>query len=651
MKIIKLKKLDISNFKGISKLEIEFAESTSILGANALGKTSIFDAFTWLLFDKNSKGDSKFELKPLDSNNNYIRGLNPCVTGVLEIDGINIKLSKEYKEKWTSRRGESEKTFDGNTTKYEIDDIPVKKSDYQNKIKEIADEDMFKLLTNPFQFPSLNWKEQRNVIMQVVGGDINVEDVIALDDSFKIIKAELLREDVSKLIESKKGTIKKLKDSKKEIPSRIQELMELVEDIDINKLEADKVAKENIIKDIDEQLSNISKRNAVFVEEEKERISKQFENIAYLEKLESEERKAFDEALRAKNVELQKLEENFNKNKRNEVELNEYINDLSKKFEKIQIEVNDLRKQYNEIQNESFDENKIEKECPLCKREFDFEYLFAKKTELESNFKKYKEEKIKEVTEKGTNKSAELKQLQSSIESHKSELQKISKEQKIGKDTIETITKHISEMTFIPSEIFEREKERIEAENNKITAIKLDDKIDNTELLAKKEAAQNELKQIYNSIGRFNSNKKALERIEELKENEKQIGIDIAREEKILMLYEKFITKRVELLEKSINKNFDYVSFKLFATQVNGAINETCEATINGVPFSNANTAAQINAGIDIINTLSDYYQLSVPIFIDNSECVNKITDTKGQLIKLVVTKDKNLKVLAGENE
>ena len=134
MKEIRLKQLSISNFKGISKLDIQFKDITTLSGMNATGKSSVFDAFTWLLFDKNSKGDSKFELKPLDKNNEYIRGLNPHVTGILEVDGIETKLSKEYKEKWTSRRGESEKVFDGNTTKYEIDDVPVKKSDY-NKNK------------------------------------------------------------------------------------------------------------------------------------------------------------------------------------------------------------------------------------------------------------------------------------------------------------------------------------------------------------------------------------------------------------------------------------------------------------------------------------------------------------------------------------
>ena len=61
--------------------------------------------------------------------------------------------------------------------------------------------------------------------------------------------------------------------------------------------------------------------------------------------------------------------------------------------------------------------------------------------------------------------------------------------------------------------------------------------------------------------------------------------------------------------------------------------------------IKNLYTAGQINAGIDIINTLSEYFELVAPIFIDNSECVNKIADAKGQLIKLVVTEDKEIKI------
>lgn len=131
MKTIRLKQLVIQDFKGIKELNIDFSKTTNIYGENALGKTTIFDAFTWLLFDKDSKNRSTFDIKPLNSNNQVIRGLNPTVTGVLNIDGTELKLTKIYQEKWVKKTGEAEKTFNGNSSTYEINEVPVKKKRIQ----------------------------------------------------------------------------------------------------------------------------------------------------------------------------------------------------------------------------------------------------------------------------------------------------------------------------------------------------------------------------------------------------------------------------------------------------------------------------------------------------------------------------------------
>ncbi|MZK72441.1 hypothetical protein GT707_28075 [Clostridium beijerinckii] len=112
---------------------------------------------------------------------------------------------------------------------------------------------------------------------------------------------------------------------------------------------------------------------------------------------------------------------------------------------------------------------------------------------------------------------------------------------------------------------------------------------------------------------------------------------------------EEFIRTKVELLEERINSKFKTVRFKLFKQQINGGIDECCETLINGVPYSNANTASQINSGIEIINTLSEHYKFQVPIFIDNRESVNEILDTESQIINLIVSKDKKLRVEVDE--
>lgn len=646
MKEIRLKQLSISNFKGISKLDIQFKDITTLSGMNATGKSSVFDAFTWLLFDKNSKGDSKFELKPLDKNNEYIRGLNPHVTGILEVDGIETKLSKEYKEKWTSRRGESEKVFDGNTTKYEIDDVPVKKSDYNKKINEIADEETFKLLTNPFHFPNLAWKEQRKVILEVAGGDISIEDVIKGDEELKLVKQDLEQEDVSKLIDSKKGSMKKLRENKKSIPYKIEELMETVVDFDVKEVELKISAKESKLKDIDKKISDIANSSKELIAKRDEVMKKISANEKLIEDERQADRKVYDNKIRELQEKIKKEEKELYSCEHKKNEYDYKIKNLTNKFNFLENEASKLREQFSKIQSEKVDFSSIKTECPTCKRPFEESDIEEKQSELEKNFNLDKAKRKKEVIEQGKIKVKEQEDIKEDIENYTVEISDIENNINIKKGNINYLEKQISNLTYTPSETSKEKILKLKRENNKLLdSLGTYETEDNSILLNEKDEINKELKDLYSQLGAVENNKKVNKRIEDLKAEEKQLGVEIARQEGLIMLYEKFITKRVELLEKNINKHFKNVSFKLFSTQVNGAIAETCEATINGVPFSNANTAGQINAGIDIINTLSEYFGLIAPIFIDNSECVNKIADTKGQLIKLVVTEDKEIKI------
>ena len=650
MKEIRLKQLSISNFKGISKLDIQFKDITTLSGMNATGKSSVFDAFTWLLFDKNSKGDSKFELKPLDKNNEYIRGLNPHVTGILEVDGIETKLSKEYKEKWTSRRGESEKVFDGNTTKYEIDDVPVKKSDYNKKINEIADEETFKLLTNPFHFPNLAWKEQRKVILEVAGGDISIEDVIKGDEELKLVKQDLEQEDVSKLIDSKKGSMKKLRENKKSIPYKIQELMETVVDFDVKEVELKISAKESKLKDIDKKISDIANSSKELIAKRDEVMKKISANEKLIEDERQADRKVYDNKIRELQEKIRKEEKELYSCEHKKNEYDYKIKNLTNKFNFLENEASKLREQFSKIQSEKVDFSSIKTECPTCKRPFEESDIEEKQSELEKNFNLDKAKRKKEVIEQGKIKVKEQEDAKEDIENYTVEISDIENNINIKKGNINYLEKQISNLTYTPSETSKEKILKLKRENNKLLdSLGTYETEDNSILLNEKDEINKELKDLYSQLGAVENNKKVNKRIEDLKAEEKQLGVEIARQEGLIMLYEKFITKRVELLEKNINKHFKNVSFKLFSTQVNGAIAETCEATINGVPFSNANTAGQINAGIDIINTLSEYFGLIAPICIDNSECVNKISDTRGQLIKLVVTEDKKLNIDAIE--
>ena len=102
----------------------------------------------------------------------------------------------------------------------------------------------------------------------------------------------------------------------------------------------------------------------------------------------------------------------------------------------------------------------------------------------------------------------------------------------------------------------------------------------------------------------------------------------------------------MDTLEQRINGRFKLVKFKMFEEQINGGKTETCITLINGVPYSDANTASKIQAGIDIINTLSEHYDIKAPIWVDNKESVVKLPYTECQLINLIVSaEDSKLRV------
>lgn len=172
---IKLKSLNIENFKGIKLLDVDFGDKTKIKGQNAAGKTTIFDSFTWLLFNKNSAGDEKFNVRPLDTDGNRIDNVEIKVSAVLEVDGKEVELSKVQKQNWVKKRGTDTAVLQGNVNSFEIDGYPKSEADYRAYISGLANEDLFKMLTNPQYFSSMKWKEQRDILMKFVSDISDVE--------------------------------------------------------------------------------------------------------------------------------------------------------------------------------------------------------------------------------------------------------------------------------------------------------------------------------------------------------------------------------------------------------------------------------------------------------------------------------------------
>lgn len=640
MKSIILKTLILRNFKGIKDLRVDFNRVTDISGDNAVGKTTIFDAFTWLLFDKNSLDAKDFEIKTLDKNNNVIHGLEHEVSALLNIDGVEKKLSKIYKEKWTKKRGEAEKQLTGHTTECFIDDVPVKKVEFQEAIGNIIDEKLFKLITNPLYFSTiLNWKDRRNVLLSIIG-DVDVTDVIKGNNTLKGFDAllgEKTVDDLKKTLVARKRKINQDIDS---IPVRIDELDKSIINLDFEALESELKLKNEELKQVEDKLYDSTKLGDVVLEKQQ----KLFNLKSTLQKIENESkvqanrpRADLESLYTEKSYELKDT-------LRKVSTLEERLVSIKFKKNLVKDQMDSLRNTWHEEKLRTLEFNENEFVCPTCKREFEADDIEAKKESLIEQFNISKSRKLADINSLGVAKKDEFEDIEKQISNLETEVE----ETKVKASGLEKEVKGIKVKldNFKPSIVLGEEYKKVSCEIADLE-VEINDNTSTKELISSLRREKSDLVDAIDNIKAKltyrEKNKTTLERIEELKDEERKLAETLAKVEKEEFQCETFIKAKVKLMEDSINEKFKYVSFKLFNTLVNGAVEECCVATVNGVPFDSVNNAGKINAGIDIINTLCNHYGVNATVFIDNAESVNELLECESQVVRLIVSKDKTL--------
>lgn len=640
MKSIILKTLILRNFKGIKDLRVDFNRVTDISGDNAVGKTTIFDAFTWLLFDKNSLDAKDFEIKTLDKNNNVIHGLEHEVSALLNIDGVEKKLSKIYKEKWTKKRGESEKQLTGHTTDYYIDDVPVKKAEFQEAIGNIIDEKLFKLITNPLYFSTiLNWKDRRNVLLSIIG-DVDVMDVIKGNNTLKgfdTLLGEKTVDDLKKTLAARK---RKINQDINSIPVRIDELDKSILNLDFEALEDELKLKNEELKQVEDKLYDSTKLGDVVLEKQQKlfNLKKMLQSIEY--KAESQANRPKKELEALLDEKAYELKDTLRKVSTLEERL------VSIKFKKdlVKDQMDSLRNTWHEEKLRTLEFNENEFVCPTCKREFEADDIEAKKESLIEQFNISKSRKLADINSLGVAKKDEFEDIEKQISNLETEVE----ETKVKASCLEKEVKDIKVKldNFKVSIVLGEEHKKVSCEIADLE-VEINDNTSTKELISSLRREKFDLVDAIDNIKAKltyrEKNKATLERIEELKDEERKLAETLAKVEKEEFQCETFIKAKVKLMEDSINEKFKYVSFKLFNTLVNGAVEECCVATVNGVPFDSVNNAGKINAGIDIINTLCNHYGVNATVFIDNAESVNELLECESQVVRLIVSKDKTL--------
>lgn len=662
-KTIKIQSLKLKNFKGIKSQKVNFGDNqTNIYGGNGVGKTSVFDAFTWLLFGKDHLDQTKFGIKPLDSNNNTTDKLDSFVEAVINVDDEKITLSKTLREKWVKRRGAAETEFNGNETIYTWNDVPLKASEFNAKVNDIINEGVFKLVTNPLAFNSLHWEKQREILIDVIGG-VDDNSIVKQNKDFSALLNSLGNKSLEEFQREIKARIKKAKDEIKFIPTRIDEVLNNApEKLDFKAIEKEIESNHTKLSKIEEQIKDANKLKEEELKKQSEAWIKVIELETEIKTIEATIKSVAEANYREANVELSKLNVELKQNNEDFESYKSALLKLESRKEIAELDVSvverkikDLRAKWATENARTFEFDESLSKCSACDREYEADKIESEKESQLAIFNARKTKRLLSINNDGKGLTHELKE-------SKSELLKLTDRIEKGTKEIEKLDKDIKrleiEIKEIPESILsdfievEQEKQASSIKTINESIAKINDKInnskdDNDDSL---EMDANNIKGIIRELEKRLYAKEQIEqsnkRVAELEKEESNLATVILDLERTEFTIEEFNRAKIEMLESKVNDEFKYVKFSLFEQQVNGGEKETCQSLINGVPFSDANTGSKINAGIDIINTLCSHYNISAPIFIDNAESVDIIVGLESQYIRLIKnTEDKVLRI------
>ncbi len=642
---IHLHQLTFTNFKGIKDLTIEFGSVTNIHGDNGTGKSTVFDAFTWLLFGKDSHDAKDFNIKTLDETGKAIPMLDHMVEGILSADGISMTLKRIYQEKWTRRRGAEQSELTGHETLFWWNGVPLQAGEYKSKIDCLINEGLFKLLTSTLYFNTLKWQDRRQVLI-LIAGEISNKEVLGMMEKDQV-------RDINAILNSGKGLAdfrkeiavrkKKLSDELKTISTRIDEVTKgLPEPVDFEAVRADISQKQAALLDVENTITDQVTAYKQKAEEIQCIQNQVFKLRETLNSMQFEEKSRLQKVRNEQMLKLNDLKQKHSVLSRQLKDEQHALDILLQSKSSIESEINELRAEWTAVSMAELVFKEDEFVCPLCKRELDPESIAEKSAQMIQAFTENNSKRLADITSRGRRLSVTFGEITADVETTNAEIHKLSA-------SLESLSQQLSESETLPAprdpdpdsipQLVEIRQQIAKLELQILESPKLDIE----SLKQQKSALQSEIYGLQVILGHEDVIKRGKTRIHELMSSEKSLAAQISDLEKQEFAMDAYTRSRMDLVESRVNGKFSLVKFRMFNTLINGGIEECCDCMVGGVPYADVNSAGKIQAGIDIINTLSKHYKISAPIWIDNRESTNEIPHTESQLINLIVSNDKTL--------
>lgn len=656
MKKIILKSLALVNFKGVRDFSIAFNDGiTTVCGDNGTGKTTLYDAYLWLLFGKDSTGRSDgangFNVKTTGEDGKPIYRLEHSVTAVLEVDGKEIKLQRSLVERWQKVNGTTDEVMK-DETQYFINDVRTgTKKEYQAEISEIIPEDVFRMITNPYYFTSLSAETQKDMLLEMVG-NIDDEEVAATDPDFLALLDQINGTSLAKWAREIAAKKKACNDALATIPASIETAQKLMpESEEWAVLEKQLKEVQDRVKEIDAQIADKSALNDEAYKRKMALMKQQADKRIKLQDRENTIRMETNAAHNKALSDIQQMENELSINQKN---LDSYRNDkmnVDGKIDELNGKLVEMREQFKAVAKEQFPEPSGDVlVCPTCGEPYKGENLENAIAKLRGNFEQSKSKRQKDIQTKGKQYKAEYDK---AVEQQTKLTGLIAK---LEDDALEikgniTIKKNNIPVAGNADEAIANDKECIGLRNDIAEiANQLQVEVpqaDVSELQSEKADRNAAIAEINKRLGKRAMIERVNKEIADLEEKRianNQAKADLEKWEDVYLRFQK---AKDEVLMQRINGLFNVVSFSFVKEQKNGGEKVTCYCMVNGVPYADVNACGKVNAGLDIINAICATKGISAPIFIDNRESFNQIVPTISQIVNLKVSNDKQLTIKA----
>lgn len=645
---MKLLNLTLDNFKGTKHFSLDLPDGcgAAIYGENGTGKTTLADAWCWLLFGVDSKGQSDSKNGGFQVTTKGTSGLDYSVSAAIEADGRVHTLRRVYREEFSRKNGESEKGQSKNHTDYYLDDTPLKtKKQYDAFIDALfPSREIGRALTIPSYFPGeLDPNTRRELLLKLFSPEITEDSVIERHpelERLRTYKGYKTVEQYREWAKGKRTAINKVLDS---IPGRIdeanlakrEEVPTPEDDAVFQRLQAEKA---KLAMKISAIRSGSAQMDAIRRKSETEALLSE-RRAAYMGK--------FLHANDALNADAQALRKEISDKERNLFALKRNHENRVLFMENIRKEIGRLNEEWQEWQGKRFDESSTI--CPTCGQPLPPEQM----QEAREKFNLTRSETIRQIEEKGAELGEHRKQDSIIVKEERQAIAAVEQEIAELQEKVEKLAAAIvTPPPFEETEDFRKLTKEIEGLRQEEAILKVSAEKQLAPLLEKEEAIQQRLDELARKRLNVEMNRQQEQRIRDLLAKQKELNLQLTTLDDGLTLADQFIRLRAMDLEEDINSHFEVVRWKLFDMQVNGGVKTCCEAMAdndNGIFVeygSNLNDGRRIQAGVDIINAITKATGVTAPIWIDGAGELTRELHTQSQCIRLYASgADKALRV------